>query len=264
MANADLLLSFESNGAALAPSRSDARPLLAVFVSMAALVEELGGFASGTDGSECPFVVTLEQVRAISVQYAFGFAPRYTDGVAPAEARRIGLRVLADVPMFLAARESGPPRVMRKARSLAQTLLALPITTHAFLQARKRYDLSAIAKIDAELPIRSRESFRAKIMRAGGRQPRVQLFPVGARRPCVLEADQAVAARAGGALYAEADVTAELERSADGRILHGKLERLRVLDAGDPVRLLDEWYAAAGKPWSHGSDIAKEMSHGHA
>jgi hypothetical protein len=113
--------------------------------------------------------------------------------------------------------------------------------------------------VETELSV---ESFRAKILRAGGAAPRVQLKVSGLDRPITLDAPEALARLAGQTLYADADVTARIARAGGDRILYGVLTELRIVDEGDPVSAFDRWYESAGRPWAKVKDIERGLGRG--
>ena len=97
--------------------------------------------------------------------------------------------------------------------------------------------------------MKSPEAFRARVIRAGGKKPRVQVVADG--QVISLDASSDLAVRAGGLLYQDVEIEAELVRAATPPmfpVLSGQMTRIEPLAKQDPVEAWDAWYAAAGRP----------------
>lgn len=260
MATRELILSFEGPDKLVRPDRCDVRPLLEVLLSFVQLLEKIGAYNAALDNDDAPFSVVMTELRAGSIKNVLAFVPRRaTDNVSAAH--RAGLEAARIAPTYLERRDVGPSAVRARAKRLASALGRLPTDVKAHLRGTVDASLSELAEAPPAPTVRAVESFRAKILRAGGLAPRVQLRLSGYDRPITLDAPEDIAKRAGATLYAEADITAEIERTED-RILHGVLKDLRILEAGDPVAAFDRWYERAGKPWSKVKDIERGLGRG--
>lgn len=261
MARRELILSFEGPEKLVRPDRCDVRPLLEVLLPFIRLLEKIGAYNAALDNDEAPFVVVMKELRHGSVEHVLDFVPRYATGVLAA-AQRAGIEAAIAAPTFLERREVGPDAIRVRAKRLASALGRLPAGVTAHLRGRVDASLSDLAEAPVGPTVRTVESFRAKILRAGGLTPRVQLALAGHERPQTFDAPEEIARLAGATLYAEADVTAQVERTADDRILHATLIELRILETGDPVAAFDRWYERAGKPWSQVMDIEQGLGRG--
>jgi hypothetical protein len=236
-----------------------------VLLSFVRLLEKIGEHDAALEGGEAPFVVVLEELRAGSIQHVLGFAPRHAKDDGAAAARKAGLEAARMAPTYLERRDVGPKSVRLRAKRLAsalENLAALPTEVKCHLRGAVDVSLSDLAHAPPAPTVRAVESFRARILKAGGVSPRVQLKVAGHARPVTLEAPEPLAKLAGSTLYAEADVTAQIERTEDDRVLHGTLDELRILEAGDPVAAFDRWYEQAGKPWAKVKDIERGLGRG--
>lgn len=260
MATRELILSFEGPDKLVRPDRCDVLPLLDVLRAFIQLLEKIGAYSAALDGDEAPFAVVMTELRAGSIKNVLDFVPRRaTDNTSAVH--RAGLEAARFAPSYLERRDVGPQAVRARSKRLAFALGRLPTNVKAHLRGTVEASLSELAETPPAPTVRAVESFRAKILRAGGLSPRVQLRLSGYDRPVTLDAPEDLAKRAGATLYAEADITAQIERSED-RILHGVLTDLRILEAGDPVAAFDRWYERAGKPWSKVKDIERALGRG--
>jgi hypothetical protein len=196
-----------------------------------------------------------------SVRHCLDFVPR-GKGEDVAAARRAGLNAAELAPKYLARRDTGSSAIRSSTRNLASAIERLPMVVKAHLRGSVDAPLSELAASPPSPTAISIESFRAKILKSGGQSPRVQLKVRGMDRPVTLEAEQELAQVAGRTLYAEADVTARIERASDERVLSGQLLELRILDDGDPVAAFDRWYEKSGHPWAKVTDIEKGLGRG--
>lgn len=261
MAKRELILSFEGPEKLVRPDRCDVRPLLEVLLAFIRLLEKIGAYNAALDNDEPPFMVVMKELRHGSIEHVLDFVPRYPTGVLAA-VQRIGIEAATAAPAFLERREAGPEPVRLRAKRLASALGRLPVGVTAHLRGRVNASLSALADEPVGPTVVAVESFRAKILRAGGLTPRVQLAVAGHERPQTFDAPEEIAKLAGATLYAEANATAQVERTSDDRILHATLTELRILETGDPVAAFDRWYERAGKPWSHVVDIEQGLGRG--
>lgn len=259
MANRTLILSFEGPPDLVRPDRCDARPLLEVLLRFVQLIERIGAH-DAVDTDVAPFVVVLKEVRSGSIKNVLDFMPRGEGAVQVAQ--RAGLDAARDAPKYLERRDVGPQSVRAASRNLATALVRMPPTVKAHLRGSVDASLSDLAHAEPVATARSVESFRARILRAGGVTPKVQLKVFGFDRAITLDAPEHLAKLAGQTLYAEADVTAVIERASDDRVLHGVLTDLRILEQGDPVAAFDRWYDGAGRPWSKVKDIEQGLGRG--
>ncbi|AKU99602.1 hypothetical protein AKJ09_06266 [Labilithrix luteola] len=260
MASRELILSFEGPDKVVRPDRFPAKSLLAVLLAFVQLVEKIGGHDAAFDNDEAPFGIVLKELRADSIQYVLGFVPKL-ESVSPVAARRMGIDAAAAAIQYLERRDVGPPGIRSRAKRLATALARLESVT-AHLRGAVVAALSELAEAPPAPTVVAIESFRAKILKAGGLAPRVQLKLAGSGRPITLAAPEGLARLAGTSLYAEVDVTAQIERTADDRVLHGLLTSLRVMESGDPVAAFDRWYERAGKPWANVKDIERGLGRG--
>lgn len=254
-----LLLAFDGPDEDVRPDRCEARPLLDVVLRFVDLVERIGGHEA-VELDDSPFAVTLTALRADPNTFVLGFAPRF--GLAGPFATRAGLAAAVTAPVLLEQRDLGPPKVRAASHRLAQALARLPDGVTANLRGAVEAPLSAIVAAEPLPAAEGTETFRAKIVRAGGLSPRVQLKASGRGRALTLEAPPAIAKLAGQTLYAEADVTAHVTRSVDGRVLQGTILELRLLDRGDATAAFDRWYKKVGRPWAATKDIEREVGRG--
>lgn len=262
VATRTLILSFEGPADLVRPDRCDARPLLEVLLRFVQLLEKVGAHES-VDTDEPPFAVVMKELRSGSIKNVLDFVPRRAnggDGVAAAQ--RAGFEAARAAPKYLERRDVGPAGVRTTCRKLAVALSRLPGNVTAHLRGSVDASLSELAAAEPAPTALSVESFRAKILRAGGLSPRVQLKVAGFERPITLDAPEQLAKLAGQTLYAEADVTAKIERASDDRVLHGVLTDLRILEEGDPVAAFDRWYDKAGRPWAKVKDIERGLGRG--
>ncbi|NOU34194.1 MAG: hypothetical protein HOO96_40395 [Polyangiaceae bacterium] len=251
----ELVLSFEGPRKQVRPDRCEAAPLLRTALDLIRLIERIGEHASTTT-DEPEFAVTLTELRAGSVKFVLGFTSRH--GPSTAAAAEAGVAAAQLAPKYLASPKAGPAAVRKRVDALASSLTKLPTYVKAHLRGTVEADLSALVQAEVEGAFAtSVETFRATILRAGGTHPRVQLKFDG--RTFTFDAPQEIAKQAGATLYAEADVMALLQRDADQAILHGVIQTLRVLEPGDPVDAIDQWYEASGKPWAKVKDIEKAL-----
>lgn len=260
MATTGLMLTFEGPAELVRPDRTDARPLLEVMLRFVTLLEAVGAH-DAPDTDEAPFAVVMKELRGGSIKNVLDFVPRVPAAGSDAAARRAGLDAARQAAKYLERPNVGPPSVRKSAKALTTALTRLPAPVTAHLRGKVEARLSVLAATDAADTSMGVESFRATILRAGGRVPRVQLQIPGSDRPVTLDAPHELAVLAGQTLYAEADVTATMERSSQG-VLHGRLSELRILDEGDPVDAFDRWYAKAGRPWSKVKDIERGLGRG--
>ncbi len=257
-----MILSFEGPAERVHPDRCDVRPLLEVLLRFVQPLEKLGAHES-FDTDEAPFTVVMKELRAGSIKNVLGFIPRHpTSSDGAAAAQRAGFEAARVAPKYLERRDLGSASVRTTSRRLATALSRLPETVTAHLRGSVDAPLSELAAVDPAPTATSVESFRAKILRAGGLSPRVQLKVAGLDRPITLDAPQPLARLAGQTLYAEADVTARIDRASDDRVLHGVLTDLRILEEGDPVAAFDRWYEKAGRPWANVKDIERGLGRG--
>jgi hypothetical protein len=256
-----LVFIFEGPAELVRPDRCDARPLLETLLRFVDLIERIGAHEA-VDTEEAPFAVVLKEVRGGSIEYVLDFVPRYPVTSGAAAAQRAGLDAVRIAANFLERRDVGPAGIRASARKLAASLAQLPSHTAAHLRGSVEVPLSALAAAEPSPTVVSVESFRARILRAGGMSPRVQLKVSGSDRPITLDAPEPLAKLAGQTLYAEADVTAKVERGSDDRLLHGVLSELRIIEEGDPVEAFDRWYERAGRPWAKVKDIEKGLGRG--
>lgn len=108
--------------------------------------------------------------------------------------------------------------------------------------------------------MKSPEAFRARIIRAGGKKPRVQVVAEG--QMISLDASPELAVRAGSMLNQDVEIEAEVVRAAMPPafpILFGHMIRIEPLANQDPLEAWDAWYAAAGRPWANVKDIETEL-----
>lgn len=262
MAPRELFLSFEGPDQLVRPDRCEARPLLEVLLAFVQLMEKIGAHESALD-DEPPFVVLLKELRAGSIRHVLGFLSRY-ESQTVAAARRAGIDAARLAPQYLERPEVGPQGVRVRVKKLSGALSRLPPDVTAHLRGAVEAPLSMLAEAPPAATVRSVEQFRARILKAGGLTPRVQLKVAGEARPITLDAPSHLVKLAGGALYAEVDVTAQIERTEDERILHGGLIDLRLLEAGDPVAAIDRWYALSGKPWEKVMHIERGLGRGNS
>ncbi|MBS2013534.1 MAG: hypothetical protein JST00_11635 [Deltaproteobacteria bacterium] len=261
MATRELILSFEGPDRLVRPDRCDVHPLLEVLLSLVRLLEKIGAYNAALDADEAPFAVVMKELRGGSVKNVLGFVPR-RGTQDPSAAQRAGIEAARSAPAYLERRDVGPQAVRVRAKKLASALSRLPTDVKAHLRGSVDASLSELAEAPPAPTVRAVESFRARILRAGGLTPRVQLKLAGYDRPVTLEAPEDLAKLAGTTLYAEADVTAQIERTAEDRVIHGVLTDLRILESGDPVAAFDRWYERSGKPWSKVKDIERGLGRG--
>jgi hypothetical protein len=261
VASRALILSFEGPPDLVRPDRCDVRPLLEVLLRFVQLLEKVGAHEA-VDTDEPPFAVVMKELRSGSIKNVLGFVPRRPTADGALAAQRAGLDAARVAPKYLERRDVGPYGVRATSRKLAVALSRLPSTVTAHLRGSVNASLSQLAAAEPVATTLSVESFRAKILRAGGLAPRVQLKVSGFDRPITLDAPEHLAKLAGQTLYAEADVTAKIERASDDRVLHGVLSDLRILEEGDPVAAFDRWYEKAGRPWAKVKDIERGLGRG--
>ena len=205
----------------------------------------------------------MKELRSGSIKNVLDFVPRRPNGgEGVASAQRAGFEAARVAPKYLERRDVGPAGVRATCRKLAVALSRLPGNVTAHLRGSVDASLSELAAAEPAPTALSVESFRARILRAGGLSPRVQLKVGGVERPITLDAPQHLAKLAGQTLYAEADATAKIERASDDRVLHGVLTDLRILEEGDPVAAFDRWYDKAGRPWAKVKDIERGLGRG--
>lgn len=256
-----LILSFESAKGRAKADTCDARPVLDVMLLFVQLLERIGAH-DAIEGEAAPFVVVMPEARRGVLETVLDFAPREGTTATSARAQRAGLEAARLAPNHLERRDAGPAAIRSAAKKLAVAVARLPSTITVRLRGAVEASLSDLARAEPAEAVLSVESFRAKILRAGGAAPRVQLKVSGLDRPITLDAPETLARLAGQTLYADADVTAKLERTKDDRILYGTLTELRIVDEGDPVAAFDRWYQQAGRPWSRVKDIERGLGRG--
>ena len=114
-------------------------------------------------------------------------------------------------------------------------------------------------------PAREIAALRVRLVRLGGRDPVARFESVSEPQPFSLEITHEVARELGPHIYAELDITAEVQRDRDGLIGHGRLvefERVRELSARDTEVELRRWYRDNGARWDQVSDVSAELRSG--
>jgi hypothetical protein len=261
MAKKELILSFEGPKDFVRPDRCDVRPLLLVQLRFVELLERISKDLVAVDDGDASFSVVMKELRAGSIKSVYAFVPTRPE-ISMATATSAGHEATSLVPQYLESRNSGTPGVRKCTEKLAKAIREVPAKVQVHLRGLIDASLSELALSDPTPAAVSVETFRATILKAGGVPSRIQLRAKGSERPFTLDAPMALATLAGQTLYEKADVTADIQRTADGRVLHGNVRGLRILEKGDPVAAFDRWYARSGKPWSKVKDIEEELNRG--
>jgi hypothetical protein len=252
----DLQLVFDGPG--INPDTLDARRSLAVALAYIDAIATVAGYDSAIDSP--PFTVTFKSVLPNSVHYAIGHVPANTKKIPIADSERAWSLAPRRLGEYAGSVEQSPKEIRPKLIRLFNQTKQLPSDINAYVSDGNgdwSWSISAAANREP-VPIRtSRSTFRAVIMRSGGKRPRVQLSCKGGLSVFSLRAPHDVAKKAGELLYKPADITARVTRlmlPPYYTVINGEIERISEISTEDPVQAFDRWYEAIGRPLLRNDD----------
>jgi len=251
-----LILSFD--GGDITPTTVDARRLLAASLAyldaLASVVQLI------VPMHEAELVLTVEDIAPGSVKYKGRAALRRTDGTL----HPVAIRSMSDtLDTWMRATSLAPRAVRPKVSQAVQAARQLPswMNFNASVGGHE-YEVSEAARSGEVPTIRSTESLRARVLRAGGIDPRVQFDAASEVRSFSLASTPELVIIAGRSLYGDVDIEATVLRSARApfQIVGGTLTHIDPVDEQhDPVETWDRWYKVSGSPWAGVTDIEGEL-----
>jgi hypothetical protein len=142
----------------------------------------------------------------------------------------------------------------------------LPANVNAYVNHEGvRWSISEVAARPPAPITTSRSNFRARIIKVGGKKPRIQFATRGDTILFTIQAPMDLALRAGNLLYKTVDVSAKLSRlltPPNYPVIDGELLEIRELSEEDPVAAFDKWYKDIGCPLLNEADDTGPSSHG--
>jgi hypothetical protein len=244
------------SGDGVSPASTDARHLLASVLAYLEALAAVVGLA-GEDVSDS-LRLTLQEIRPGSVDYGCEAALPESSPYA---------RNVRDVPPRLHAYLSSPHSAPRTIRTKVKNVIAATKRLGPDIDFVAKTDAAAYSISDAvragdQPTIWSLESLRARVVRVGGIDPRVQLECDSESKAISLGASFEKTLEIKNYLYRHVDVTAEIQRSAlpPYSILNGSILTVIPLeDDVDAVDAWDRWYAAGGATWKGVANIEEAL-----
>jgi hypothetical protein len=256
--NDSLALDLDLEGPDVRPETVDARASLGLALALVDALEAIARYEETVE--ETPFFVTLTAMRGASVHFAFNPVARIEYGQRGLDAFKAAAKRL---PVYVRAQGAVPKRLTPQLDKLRLATRNLP--SHVVATARIGSDavvLSELVRMSSAPLLKSAETFRAFILRAGGVHPRVSLRFRAQPKPVTVDVNKALLESQDFKLYREADVTGVFNRDPNSvgmPIVSGHVTELRRADKVDPVDAFDAWYEAAGRPWTGVVDIEAEL-----
>jgi len=246
-------LTFDGPKDLVTPAAMDAEAALRVALAFVETLKTIGAHEAADDVA--PFSVAFTSVDKGSVSYGFAVVKS-----VPAWET-----TLAKTALYLETPDASPPSIANRVKGLAKAVQKLPpyVTTSATI-GDHIVSISDLSKATSADVFFSTETFRAELLRTGGKSAKVMVQPSHEPTSFSLDTTREKAAVAGRALYRQADITATLRRRVDDlRVVGGDLDQIELLDEdADAVKAFDEWWSKAGTPWSDVDDIDNEIRRG--
>jgi hypothetical protein len=252
-------LVFDGSGAAL--HRLDARKALSVALGYVEALAAVATFEWAIDSS--PFIPTFTEITRGSIAYHFGFVP---DRLSEDEARRCWNSASRRLGDYAQVADDSPAKLRTKLRHLLEVTRELPANVNAYVNHDGwRWSISEVASRPPAPVTTSTSKFRARIIKVGGKKPRIQLATRGDTILFTVHAPMDLALRAGNLLYKTVDVSAKLTRllkPPNYPVIDGELLDIIELSDADPVAAFDKWYKDIGRPLLDEADDTGPSSHG--
>ena len=173
----------------------------------------------------------------------------------------VAVQVMTDASRYIGGALPPPPRLERRVEELRAKVTNLPLNVVATTRCGGTVRPLTPRVEEPLLPPREFVELRARLMGVGGQQPSARFASRSEDRPFSLRTDLNTAKKLGKLLYADVDLTAEVQRDEKGFIHSGVVHEFQAVDTdGDEFMVWREWFRKAGGDWNDIEDVEQELN----